>query len=170
MDKNQHGKNPVSIGVFYGPQEKCSNEEADRQFSQITTQVNKLKKQGEIVLVGDFNAKIEIDNKVVKQNQSKNGKYMQLMLDQTNLTPVSTEATIGNWTRIKRKDTNEKSVIDYVLMSENLAQTLKYLEVNELGAYRLKGKAETDHNSILVEINLNYRTISETKQIYNTKK
>ena len=62
-------KSLVHIGVFYGPQEKCSNEEADRQFSQITTQINKLKKTGEVVLIGDFNAKIAINNEVVQQQQ-----------------------------------------------------------------------------------------------------
>ena len=43
--KIKPSKKVVYVGVFYGPQEKCSNEEADRQFSQITIQVNSLKKQ-----------------------------------------------------------------------------------------------------------------------------
>ena len=41
--KLEQGRTKTYIGVFYGPQEKCSNEEADRQYSQITTQINKLK-------------------------------------------------------------------------------------------------------------------------------
>ena len=50
------GRKKVYLGVYYGPQEKCINEQAYRKFSKITTQVNKLKKQGEIVIMGDFNA------------------------------------------------------------------------------------------------------------------
>ena len=164
-----YARNKVHIGVFYGPQEKCSNEEADRQFSQITTQVNKLKKQGEIVLMGDFNAKLEINNSIVQQSQSKNGKYMQNMLEETNLIPISTNATLGHWTRVKRKDTNEKSVIDYMLMSEGIAKTTNYLEIDEVGTYRLKGKAETDHNTITAEISLDYQTKPKNEVIYNTK-
>ena len=42
--KLKNGRNKdVFIGIFYGPQEKCSNEEAERQYAQITTQINKLK-------------------------------------------------------------------------------------------------------------------------------
>ena len=163
------GKNRVCIGVFYGPQEKCSNEEADRQFSQITTQINKLKKRGEVILMGDFNAKIEINNDIVHQQQSKNGKYMQEMLEETSMIPKSTNATLGHWTRVKRKDTTEKSVIDYVLMSEGISQKTNYLEIDETGAYRLKGKAETDHNTILTEISMDYKNVVITETILNIK-
>ena len=47
----------VYIGVYYGPQEKCSKEEIDRQFSQLTSQISKLKRKGEIILMSDFNSK-----------------------------------------------------------------------------------------------------------------
>ena len=53
-------KTPVDIGVFYGPQEKCSNEEAQRQYSQLTSQINKLASKDEVILMGDFNAKVEV--------------------------------------------------------------------------------------------------------------
>ena len=145
----------VYIGVYYGPQEKCSDEESERQYSQITSQINKLSKQGEVILVGDFNAKLEVNNQCVQQNQSRNGKNMQRMLDETSMKPISLEATIGHWTRVNRKDTSERSVIDYILMSETIAKTTRYIEIDEAGAYRLKGKAETDHNTMIAEIDLN---------------
>ena len=128
-----------------------------------------LKKQGEVVFVGDFNAKIEINNNTVNQIESKNGKYMQKMIDETNMTPKSIYATLGHWTRVKRKDPNEKSVIDYVLMSENIAKTSQYLEIDESGTYRLKGKAETDHNTIITEIDLRYSNNNKKEVIFNTK-
>ena len=163
------GKNKVYIGVYYGPQEKVSDEETERQFSQLTSQINKLRKLGEVILVGDFNAKLEINNDVVQQKISRNGKCMQRMLDETGLQTKSLEATIGHWTRVKRKDTSECSVIDYVLMTEKTAQSTKYLEIDESGAYRLKGKAESDHNTILVELDLNVSKKVEKETIYNTK-
>ena len=163
------GKHKVFIGVYYGPQEKVSDEEAEREYSQLTTQINKLKKQGEVILVGDFNAKLEINNQVVQQKVTRNGKCMQRMLDETGMKPKSTEATIGHWTRVKRKDTSERSVIDYVLMTDKTAQSTKYIEIDELGALRLKGKAESDHNTIIVELDLNFNKKVESETIYNTK-
>ena len=163
------GKNKVYIGVYYGPQEKVSEEEAERQYSQLTTQISQLHKKGEVILVGDFNAKLEINNDIVKQKISRNGKYMHRMLKETGMTPKSLEADIGNWTRVKRKDTNERSVIDYIIMTEKLAEQTKYLEIDEIGTNRLKGKAETDHNTIIAELDLNISNKIIKETIYNTK-
>lgn len=161
--------NNIFIGVYYGPQEKVSEEEVERQFSQITSQIIKLKKRGEIILTGDFNAKIEINNNVVKQAMSRNGKIMQNMIENTNMTPVSTQATMGNWTRVKRKDNNERSVIDYILMSEQLVPAVNYIEIDEAGSYRLKGKAESDHNTIIMEFKSNITKKTSKSTIFNTK-
>ena len=167
--KLMSGRKTTFIGIYYGPQEKVSNEEADRQYSQITSQIIKLKKKGEIILMGDFNAKLEINNNIVSQKQSRNGEYMQRMLDETNMIPKSLEADIGHWTRVKRKDTKERSVIDYVLISEGIVNSIKHIEIDEIGACRLKGKEETDHNTIMIELNLDYKTKIITETIYNTK-
>ena len=163
------GRNKIYIGVFYGPQEKVSDEEAERQYSQLTSQVNKLLKKGEVVLLGDFNAKLEINTDTVKQKITRNGKQLEKMIKQTSLTPKSLEANIGNWTRVKRKDISERSVIDYVLMSEHIAKSTKYLEIDEVGVHRLKGKAEIDHNTIIVELDLKIRKKVTSETIYNTK-
>ena len=50
-----------------------------------------------------------------------------------------------------------------------MTETTKYVEIDEVGTYRLKGKAETDHNTIIVEISLNYNTNPKSEVIYNTK-
>ena len=81
-----------------------SREEADRQYSQITSQIIKLQKKGEIILVGDFNAKLEINNTIVRQEQSKNGEYMQRMLEETNMIPKSTQAGQGSREKIQMSD------------------------------------------------------------------
>ena len=91
------------------------------------------------------------------------------MIDETDLRVISTEASIGNWTRVKRKDTNEKSIIDYVIMTDNIASTTKYLKIDEIGTHRLKGKAETDHNTMVIELDLIYTNKIHTETIYNTK-
>ena len=145
------GRKSIYVGIYYGPQEKVSNEEADRQYSQMTSQIIKLKKTGEIILMGDFNAKLEINNGTVTQKQSRNGEYMQRMLEETKMIPKSLESSIGQWTRVKRKDTNERSIIDYILVSEGLENLINHMEIDEIGTNRLKGTEETDHNTIITE-------------------
>ena len=157
------------IGVFYGPQEKCSHEEADRQFSQITSQVNKLKKKGEIVLMGDFNAKLEINKPGITQKQSRNGELMKKMVESTQMSVRSLETELGNWTRVKRKGTAERSIIDYVVMTPVTSKSTTYLEIDEGGSHRLKGKEDSDHNTFIIEV-----TIPTTKKVekittYNMK-
>ena len=159
----------IYIGIFYGPQEKCSNEEAQRQYSQITSQINKLSRRGEVILAGDFNAKLQINTEEIQQNMSKNGKYMQNMIDHTGLRIPSLEINPVKWTRVKRKDNKERSIIDYVLMSNRMAQSTKRIEIDDIGLFRLKGKEESDHNSILVETSVPYTSKIEKKTIYNMK-
>ena len=121
------------------------------------------------MLAGDFNAKLRINDRNVLQDQSRNGKCMQRMLDETNMKPKSLEAAVGQWTRVKRKDTTERSVIDYILMTSKIAAATENIEIDESGAHRLKGKAETDHNTITVELDLTYHTKVENEVFFNTK-
>ena len=93
--KIKNPRNSVYVGVFYGPQEKCSNEEAERQYAQLTAQINKLRAEGQIILMGDFNAKLTIENINIKQGQTRNGKLLEKMLDETQTTPVSLKADKG---------------------------------------------------------------------------
>ena len=49
----------ISIGVFYGKQERKTRDEITRQYSQLTTQILKLKQAGEVILMGD--SKLEVN-------------------------------------------------------------------------------------------------------------
>ncbi len=60
---------PIYIGAFYGPQENSPIEETNRIYDTLDTQTNTLKTEGEVILVGDFNAKLEIKNEIVRQEQ-----------------------------------------------------------------------------------------------------
>ena len=59
---NTHQNNKLYVGVYYGKQEKEHIETVEREFSQLRSQITKLKTQGPIILTGDFNAKIKIEN------------------------------------------------------------------------------------------------------------
>ena len=160
-------KTPVDIGVFYGPQEKCSNEEAQRQYSQLTSQINKLASKDEVILMGDFNAKVDVQTEDVRQEESRNGKYMQEMLHSTNLVNKSITGGLGTWTRVNRKNTSERSIIDYVIMTKNIAEKTDYIEIDEEGIYRLKGKEESDHNTIIIESQIPSTKKVEKQTMYN---
>ena len=43
------------------------------------------------------------------------------------------------------------------------------MEIDEIGSNRLKGKEETDHNTIITEIEMNIKKEIKTEMIYNTK-
>ena len=114
--------------------------------------------------MGDFNAKLKVDKAEAQQEQSRNGEYLQKMIDETQTTPVTINANKGTWTRVKRKDTRERSIIDYIIMSKEIAQTTKMVHIDEAGLLRMKGKEESDHNTIAVETD-----IPVTQQIHREK-
>jgi exonuclease III len=55
------GKTNIAIGVIYGKQETTRKEEVETQFQELATQTNILKKTHQIIIMGDFNATINID-------------------------------------------------------------------------------------------------------------
>ena len=74
------------------------------------------------------------------------------MIKGLKLVPISLESAKGTWTYKNRKKKEERSVIDYILVSERLAKQTTENIVDEDGLYRIKGKVETDHNTIAIEI------------------
>ena len=100
------------IGVYYAKQEDEVIEVVEREFSQLRTQLTKLKGRDPIVLTGDFNANIKMMKNEVKQETSRNGKMLEDMLNQLDLTPISVKSEHGTWTRELRTNDKQKSVID----------------------------------------------------------
>ena len=77
------------------------------------------------------------------------------MLDVTETIPVTLNAHKGMWTRSrKRLEKMERSIIDYVIMTKTIAEMTSMIYIDEAGLHKLKGKEETDHNSIIVEVAL----------------
>jgi len=132
-------------------------------------QINKLKQTGDVILMGDFNAKLEINKANCKQKESRNGKLMNKMMEETNTKAVTLESDKGIWTRVKRKDETERSVIDYVIMSKEIVENNNFVLVDEEGVLRLEGKEETDHNTILIQTNLKTKRNISKQKILNLK-
>ena len=98
LKKNNMKK--VYIGTYYGKQEKETREEIEREYSQIDTQIKTLEKEGPVILTGDFNSKLMIDNSNIKQQQSSNGKYLQELINKNNLKIPSLNTSRGHWTKL----------------------------------------------------------------------
>ena len=145
----------ITIGVFYGPQENKATEKVREIYSNLETQIKQKSKDNNIILGGDFNAKLQVENNYHKQTQSRNGKSLQEMLDNTQLIPITTKADYGFYTRVNRNNPNEKSMIDYVMMSAAITKNISSTIIDEEGAHRVKSKKESDHNTILVNMKIN---------------
>ena len=154
--------NKIYIGTYYGKQEKEPRENIEREFSQLESQINKLQREAPIVLIGDVNAKIEMNKRKAYQKQSPNGKYLQQLINNQNLIPINTTSDKGTWTRVNRKNTKERSIIDYTLISKSLANNITETTTDEEGTHRIRGRNETDHNTIMVNINMHMNKQSTT--------
>ena len=81
--------------------------------------------------------------------------YSKKIITDNNMTVANLKADAGIWTRVNRKKSKEKSVIDYILASPYIAKGIQTLNVDEEGHLRVKGKNETDHNTITMTTKMN---------------
>ncbi len=151
--KIKSGERSTYIGVYYGPQEKAPREEVQREYDTLKTHINRLKQSGDVILAGDFNAKlsIKIDAKGINQQQSRNGEMLAELLEDTDSEAINAKEQYCEWTRENRKNPNEKSIIDYIIVTKSTISKIKDLRVDTEGTHRLKGKEQSDHNAILIE-------------------
>ncbi len=163
----KHGNQKTYIGCYYGPQESAPREEVEREISQLKTQIIKLKKQGRVILTGDFNAKLEINKTNQQQKISRNGQQLLELINETDLTPITLKSDRGFWTRQNRNNPNEKSMIDYILTDKHTAKRVEEVIIDEAGTHRLKGTNETDHNTILVTIEIETHRKNEKITTWN---
>ena len=145
------------LACYYGKQEADKRTTIEKEYQQLDTQLGTMIRKGEIIIAADFNAKLEINEDNYKQKQSKNGELLQKLINKYNLQKISLNSTTGKWTRIPRNKNEKESIIDYILMTPGIAKQVTEVRVDEQGIYRLQGKTKTDHNTIIVEINLNIK-------------
>ena len=84
-----------------------------------------------IILVGDFNGKIGNDENGITNGDTSittNVKRIRSMVRTLNLDILNKHAKCeGKWTRVNTKNSNEKSIIDYVICSKTLSKDMKVL-------------------------------------------
>ena len=147
----------ISIGVFYGPQENEKVEKTKEIFEKLENQITQKLTENELIIGGDFNAKLEIIKPTEKQEQSRNGKILQDLITKKDLDPISIKADIGTWTRFEWNNKEKKSTVDYIITTKRIAKNTTHTIVDEKGNKKIYGnnKKETDHNTIITNIKIN---------------
>ena len=119
----------LNIFIYYGKQEsRTTKEEAINEFTQLEAIMKKFtSKKSQILLIGDFNAKIGDSQNGIKggdKSITRNGKLLIDLVNNCKLIIVNkTDLCKGKWTRINTKNENERSIIDYLIVSEKRPKT-----------------------------------------------
>lgn len=154
-----NGVGKIRIGLVYFPQENESKARITKAYTALSEHISQNKERcDEILVIGDFNAKIGRGDQ--HENQSRSGKIMQDFIKSNELVIVNhLEVTEGRWTR---NESGVKSEIDYILSSEKAADVVTEVHIDEEKLYSLyhhkpEGNERRciypDHNPMLVQIN-----------------
>ena len=157
-------KRPLFIGCYYGKQETRMNKnEIEREFQLLSEEIDEKSKDGEILIAMDANAKIGILNEAV----SRNGKPLLEIIKNHNLTVMNSSCKcVGKITRKNTVNNNEYSAIDFVIVSNTVERWIKEMIIDEEGLLKIKGKKETDHNTISLKIDIeNTKKVKPVKNV-----
>ena len=123
----------ISIGVFYGPQENEKLEKTKEIYEKLENQITQKLVESEMILGGNFNTKLKIEKQTEKQEQSRNGKILQELINRKDLDPITTKANLGKWTRYEWNNKEKKSTVDYIVTTRNIARNVTHTIVDEDG-------------------------------------
>ena len=178
------GGREVWIISGYGPQENWKVEDRMPFFVKLEEEISKAKLHGkEIIIQMDANSKL--GPTVIMgdpHKQSDNGRILAEIVERNSLVVMNGDAKCKGIITRRRitKKTKEESVIDLVIVSDNIAQVIEEVKIDEERKYVLtkytKTKngikiTESDHHSIITRINAKWKRKSncERKEIYNLK-
>ena len=106
--------------------------------------------EGNVILSMDGNGRIGLMGEPV----SRNGNLLMNMFDEMGLEVMNrSDKCTGMITRQNTKNSEGVSAIDFVVCSPEAQSIVKTMTIDEDGMYKVKGMAESDHNSIILEIN-----------------
>ena len=158
-------KRPLFVGSYYGKQEtRTSKNEIERELQLLSEEIEEKSKDGEILLATDANAKIGLMNEAT----SRNGKLLLEIFKRHNLTVInSTNKCEGRITRQNTANSEEVSAIDFIVANNTVEKWISKMVIDEDGLLKIKGKKETDHNTISIRINI--KNIERIKPVKNVR-
>ena len=152
---------PLFVGSYYGRQETTSKNEIEQEMHLLSEEIEERQNEGEVLLVMDGNAKIGLLNEEI----SRNGNLLKQVFAQTGLIVMNnTSKCEGRITRKKNNNENEYSAIDFILASDSVEKWIEKALIDEDGLFKIKGKKESDHNTICIHL-----TIPELDKSINSK-
>ena len=152
----------LCMGVFYGKQETYQNQDTLDEYNTLENQINSFLAQNhQVILLGDFNAKVGNDSNGISGGDpavSRNGKMLLDLIQNTQTVILNSQPfCTGKWTRVNTKNTSERSILDYVIVSPALLPFIKTMAIDEAEEYKLfSRKSKSDHNCIYLDIQVNF--------------
>ena len=169
LSVRRKNKIPIYFGIYYGKQESRTNkEEIEYEMDLLNEEIMEIKNEGEVILMMDGNGKVGL----LGEEPSRNGKLLKSVFEATNLCLLNgTDKCVGKVTR-QNDVKNEKSAIDFVLTSTSLENAVESVLIDEEGLHRITGANASDHNTIILSMNMNeiqkVKTQKKTKWRLNT--
>ena len=145
-------RRPIFIGVYYGKQETRNNRnEMLLEMDKLSCEIHNKKNEGEVILFMDGNGKIGL----LGEQISRNGELLLQLFNECDLEIMNkSEKCEGAVTRVNRTNPSEMSAIDFVLASEQVEDQIEKIVIDEKCDYVLGGLALTDHNSIIMNVDI----------------
>ena len=128
------GHTQITIVAVYGPQESEGQDVRTEFYNELSVETQSTIDRGSSpIIVGDLNAKVSITTNNTISSQSPNGSLLAELVTQFNLDILNfNEVCVGKWTRFeKKKDIEERSVIDYVMTDGSPEIKLTHFEIDE---------------------------------------
>ena len=156
-------RKPLFIGVYYGKQESRTNKsEMEDEMDDLTEELKTIGCDGEILLAMDGNGKIGL----LGEEKSRNGKMLIEVFENCEMNMINgSEKCLGKITRQDPNKPEQNSAIDFVVTSNDTKDQIVKMTIDENGLYRLTGKKESDHNTIIIEMNINSAEIIKPEKI-----
>ena len=166
---SRNGSDPLFIGVYYGKQETTCNKQAIKlEMDTLSEEIQEMISNGEVILCMDANAKFGLMGEEI----SRNGKLMKSVFDECQVEIInSSDKCEGQITRQNRKKPDEKSAIDIVVATYSASQWITKMFIDEDGDYRMKNISESDHNTILVDLQVAgvVKNVQQKRTVWNIR-
>ena len=139
---------PLLVGIYYGKQEcRVSKSQIENEMQLLNEEIEEMKKDGNMLIVMDANAKIGL----LGEEISRNGYSLLETFENTELNVMNSgDKCKGRITRKNTQNENEVSAIDFIVTDSTVEQWVKEIEIDEIGLNKIKGKNDSDHNTITV--------------------
>ena len=156
-------RKPLFIGVYYGKQESRTNKtEMEDEMDDLTEELKTIGCDGEILLAMDGNGKIGL----LGEKISRNGKMLIEVFQNCEMQMINgSEKCLGKITRQDPNKPEQNSAIDFVVTSNETKDKIVKMTIDEIGLYRLTGKKESDHNTIIIEVNMDNTEMMKPEKV-----